>query len=46
MVMDKKEFASFALEKKISEYKEGVDYNVDEVGNLYTILSERLEKVI
>jgi hypothetical protein len=34
------------LEKKIKEYKEGIDYEVDKTGNFYTILSERLKKII
>jgi len=36
----------FVLEKKIKEYKEGVDYEVDKTGNFYTILSERLKSVV
>lgn len=36
----------FSLEKKIKEYKEGIDYEVDKTGNFYTILSERLKKII
>jgi len=37
---------SFVLEKKVREYREGIDYVVDETGNFYTILSERLKRVI
>jgi hypothetical protein len=36
----------FSLEEKIKEHQEGVDYEVDETGNFYTILSERLKKEI
>jgi hypothetical protein len=42
---DKNE-SGFILEKKIKEYKEGVDYEADKTGNFYTILSERLKSVI
>jgi hypothetical protein len=37
---------TFPLEEKIKEYEVGVDYTVDETGNIYTILSERLKEVI
>lgn len=38
---------SDSLIKKIEkEYERGVDYAVDQTGNFYTILSERLEKAI
>ena len=36
----------FSLEEKIKKYEKGVDYEVDQTGNFYTILSERLKKVI
>jgi len=36
----------FLLEKKIKEHQEGVDYVVDKAGNVYTIISERLKKII
>ena len=36
----------FFLEKKIKEYQERVDYVVDKTGNVYTIISERLKKII
>jgi hypothetical protein len=37
---------AFPLEEKIRKYKEGVDYEIDKTGNFYTILSERLKKII
>ena len=36
----------FLLEKKIKEYQEGVDYVVDETGDVYTVISERLKKIV
>lgn len=36
----------FPLEEKIKEHKRGIDYTVDETGNIYTILSEKLKEVI
>lgn len=36
----------FLLEQKIKDYQEGVDYFVDETGNFYTIISERLKRDI
>jgi len=36
----------FELEEKIKEYEKGIDYEVDKTGNFYTILSEKLKKVI
>ena len=38
--------SGFILEKKIKEYKEGIDYKVDKTGNSYTILSEGLKSAI
>jgi hypothetical protein len=34
------------LEKKLKNYKKGVDYTVDKKGNFYTILSESLKKTL
>jgi hypothetical protein len=36
----------FPLELKIREFEEKVDYEIDETGKYYTILSERLKKII
>ncbi len=38
--------STFPLEEKIKEYEKGLDYTVDETGNVYTILTERLKGVI